>query len=73
MHYIGWETINSNISQKAMNRNRSRKKAKKKYEKLPFTFRQIDLHACSKTSSTVDIYDADEVFEKWGQDRNLIQ
>lgn len=53
MHKIGRETINSNISQKAMNRNRSRKKAKKKY-----------LHACSKTSSTVDIYDADEVFEK---------
>lgn len=29
MHKIGRETINSNISQKAMNRNRSRKKAKK--------------------------------------------
>lgn len=27
-----------------MNRNRSRKKAKKKYEKLPFTFRQIYMH-----------------------------
>lgn len=57
MHKIGRETINSNISQKAMNRNRSRKKAKKKNI-------QADLHACSKTSSTVDIYDADEVFEK---------
>lgn len=44
MHKIGRETINSNISQKAMNRNRSRKKAKKKYEKLPFTFRQIYMH-----------------------------
>lgn len=27
-----------------MNRNRSRKKAKKKNEKLPFTFRQIYMH-----------------------------
>lgn len=44
MHKIGRETIKSNISQKAMNRNRSRKKAKKKYEKLPFTFRQIYMH-----------------------------
>lgn len=44
MHKIGRETINSNISQKAMNRNRSRKKAKKKCEKLPFTFRQIYMH-----------------------------
>lgn len=44
MHKIGRETINSNISQIAMNRNRSRKKAKKKYEKLPFTFRQIYMH-----------------------------
>lgn len=39
MHKIGRETINSNISQKQI-----QEKGQKKYEKLPFTFRQIYMH-----------------------------
>lgn len=41
MYRIAQETINSNFSQNAMDRNRSREK---KNEKLPFT--ELDLHAC---------------------------
>lgn len=64
MHKIAQETINSNFSQNAMNRNRSRKKQKKPKKTQKTTIHiQGDLHACLN-GSTDDIYDADEVFEK---------